>query len=638
VRLRKSTRTWIAVLVVAIGLSIVLQRSASVSGCWTLLAKLAAVQAALILLWRAGAVLVRLIVRRLALRLAFSYFLIGLVPIPLLAALLGLASYIVAHQFMANRLRREATAIGEEGARAVSGRSEVSVGADGRVTDSDLPWLARGAPAEWARRLARPGFLVHGEEIWLAAPAGSGGRIALLSLSDPNSPWLQDLADRTGYETSVDVGTAKRQGTNFSVDTGADKPRAGISVAGKPAEGEGESVHRRPRDAAAPGPGFWQKEWVHAFYLENALNDPSGAGDEDRRVAVLMAVTSPDVIVHQLFTQGVAEISGVFRIAFLVLAVYVVALAVAFVLVGSIARNVNRLTRATEAVARGDFSVRVRSKSRDQIGDLARSFDGMADSIQRLLVETAQKERLESEIAIARTIQQKLLPPPEGRLEGVSILAHFAPVAEIGGDYYDYLRMPDGRVAFTLGDVSGHGLPTGLLVAMAKAGLSSLVEAGHDGGELFARLNELIHRSTDPRHYMTLAFLAVNPGTREAVLTNAGQLAPYRISAAGIEPLALPSFPLGLFPARTFPSRHERFAAGERLVFYSDGFIEGTDAADEPFGFERFEAVLRAHAAGPAAELRDALLAAVAAHTADRPAEDDRTLLVLTFEEVSPLG
>src|SRR5438046_88847 len=100
-----------AVLVVAVVLAIVLERSASISGCWTLLAKLAAVQAACILLWRAGVVLVRLTVRRLTLRLAFSYFLIGIVPIPLLAALLGLASYIVAHQFMANRIRREVTAI-----------------------------------------------------------------------------------------------------------------------------------------------------------------------------------------------------------------------------------------------------------------------------------------------------------------------------------------------------------------------------------------------------------------------------------------------------------------------------------------------------------------------------------------------
>jgi sigma-B regulation protein RsbU (phosphoserine phosphatase) len=283
-------------------------------------------------------------------------------------------------------------------------------------------------------------------------------------------------------------------------------------------------------------------------------------------------------------------------------------------------------------VARGDFSVRVQSKSRDQVGDLARSFDGMADSIQRLLLDTARKERLESEIAIARTIQHKLLPPPEARLEGVSVLAHFEPVAEIGGDYYDYVRMPDGRLAFALGDVSGHGLPTGLLVAMAKAGLSSLVEAGHDGGELFARMNDLIHRSTDPRHYMTLAFLAYDAATRTGTLTNAGQLAPYRISGAHPEELSLPSFPLGLFPGKTFPSRAQRFAAGDILVFYSDGLIEAVDGKEEAFGFERFEAVLRAHAAAGAAAVRDAILAAVAAHAGGRPIDDDRTLLILTLD------
>ena len=376
---------------------------------------------------------------------------------------------------------------------------------------------------------------------------------------------------------------------------------------------------------------------MHAFYLETALNAAEQKAESGRNVAVLTAVTSPQVIFSQLFTQGVDEISGVFRIAFLVLVgivlgVYAVALAVAFVLVGSIARNVNRLTRATRAVAGGDFSVRVHSKSRDQIGDLARSFDGMADSIQRLLLDTARKERLESEIAIARTIQHKLLPPPEARLEGVSVLAHFEPVAEIGGDYYDYVRMPDGRLAFALGDVSGHGLPTGLLVAMAKAGLSTLIEAGHDGGELFTRMNDLIHRSTDPRHYMTLAFLAYDAATRSATLTNAGQLAPYRISGTRLDALSLPSFPLGLFAGKAFPSLAETFAAGDILVFYSDGLIEAVDGNEEAFGFERFEAVLRANAAAGAAALRDAILAAVAAHTGDSPADDDRTLLILTLD------
>jgi serine phosphatase RsbU (regulator of sigma subunit) len=633
--LRKSSRVWLVILAAAVVASFAIDRAAPESGCWGLLAKAIAAQAAFLLLWRAGAAAFRLIVRRLTLRLAFSYFLIGVVPIPLLAALLGLTGYIVAHQYVANRLRREITAVGEAAARSDASLPQVTVGADGTISASGVDWLQAGAPASWAAGLERPGFLVEGDDVWLAVRAGKPGSVRLLRLNDRGAPWLQDLADRTGYETSVDIGTSRSEGPNFTIE---EKPRENGLKVGKRLQRSGDDAGRlRPRGAETPGPGLWRREWVHAFYLETALNAGGEKAASGRNVAVLAAVTSPRVIFRQLFTQGVDEISRVFRIAFLaiagiVLAVYAAALAVAFTLAGSIARNVNRLTRATAAVARGDFSARVASKSRDQIGDLARSFDGMAASIERLLVDTAKKERLESEIAIARTIQQKLLPAPEGRFEGVAMHAHFAPVAEIGGDYYDYLPMPDGRLAFALGDVSGHGLATGLLVAMAKAGLSSLVEAGHEGGELFSRLNELIHRSTDPRHYMTLAVLAYDPRTREGVLTNAGQLAPYRISGPKISALSLPSFPLGLFPERAFPSRREAFAPGDLVVFLSVGLIEAVDAGDEPFGFERFEAVLAANAGAGAAAVREAVLAAVAAHCGGRSADDDRTLLLLTLE------
>jgi serine phosphatase RsbU (regulator of sigma subunit) len=635
VALRKSTRIWLAVLAAAIVASTLIDRAAPESGCWALIAKAVAAQAAFILLWRLGVAVFRLIVRRLALRLAFSYFLIGVVPIPLLAALLSLTGYIVAHQYVANRLRREITAVGEAAARSNARLPGVLVAPDGKVTASDVPWLPAGADAPWSRGLERPGFLVDGDDVWLAVAGEKTGAVRLVPLNDPETPWLQELADRTGYEAGVDAGTSRQEGANFTID---DKPgEPGLRVGKRKLRDSSDALRRRPRGAAPAGTGLWRSEWVHAFYLETALNAVEEKAGSGRNVGVLTAVTSPQVIFSQLFTQGVDEISRVFRIAFLalvgiVLGVYAVALAMAFVLVGSIARNVNRLTRATRAVAGGDFSVRVHSESRDQIGDLARSFDAMADSIQRLLLDTARKERLESEIAIARTIQHKLLPPPEARLEGVSVLAHFEPVAEIGGDYYDYVRMPDGRLAFALGDVSGHGLATGLLVAMAKAGLSSLIEAGHDDGELFARMNDLIHRSTDPRHYMTLAFLAYDAATRRATLTNAGQLAPYRVSGARLDAISLPSFPLGLFAGKAFPSRAETFSAGDILVFYSDGLIEAVDGKEEAFGFERFEAVLRANAPAGAAALRDAILAAVAAHAGDGPADDDRTLLILTLD------
>ncbi|HWZ84595.1 MAG TPA: SpoIIE family protein phosphatase, partial [Thermoanaerobaculia bacterium] len=552
-----------------------------------------------------------------------------------LAALLALAGYIVANQYVANRLRRELTAVGEAATLSGAKLPEISIGPGNTLSASAVDWLPVGAPAPWYAGLERPGFLVDGDELWLAVPRARNGSVCLLRLTDPDGPWLQQLADRTGYEVGVDVGTSRHDGANFTVDS---KPRdPGISVGARKQRSGAEAIRRRPREAPPAGGSIWRGEWVHAFYLETALNAVAEKIESGTNVAVVTGVTSPQVIYRQLFTQGVDEISGVFRIAVLllvgiVLAVYALALAVAFVLVGSIARSVNQLTRATRAIARGDFSVRVNSRSPDQIGDLARSFDGMAASIERLLLDTARKERLEGEIAIARTIQQKLLPAPEARLEGVSVLAHFAPMAEIGGDYYDYLRMPDGRLAFAVGDVSGHGLPTGLLVAMAKAGLSTLVEAGHEGGELFARLNELIHRSTDPRHYMTLTLLAYDPRTREGVLTNAGQLAPYRVSGSKVEALSLPSFPLGLFPARTFPSRPETFAAGDLVVFFSDGLVEAVDANDEAFGFERFESVLRANASEGAPALREALLAAVAAHSGGRPPDDDRTILILTLD------
>jgi serine phosphatase RsbU (regulator of sigma subunit) len=275
--------------------------------------------------------------------------------------------------------------------------------------------------------------------------------------------------------------------------------------------------------------------------------------------------------------------------------------------------------------------VRVQSRSRDQIGDLARSFDGMAGSIEGLLVQTAEKERLEGEIAIARTIQQKLLPAPEASLPGILVLAEFQPLAALGGDYYDYFKMPDGRSAVAVGDVSGHGLPTGLLVAMAKAGLSTLIESGLAGPSLFARLNDLIHRSTDSRNSMTLAFFAYDPASRRGELTNAGQLAPYRISVEGLQSLSLPSFPLGLSERFEFPMQAFTFTAGDRLVFATDGFVEAANPGGEPFGFERLEALLLAHASSDAARLKAAIIDAVGAHAGGVPPADDRTLVILTL-------
>jgi serine phosphatase RsbU (regulator of sigma subunit) len=628
VTLTKSTKRWLLAFAISF-LLVLIDGKEDRLGFLGVLAYLACLTAALLLAFRAIRAAFRIVVRRLSLRLAFSYFLIGIVPIPLLAMLSFVVGYVIAHQFVATRAWREARVLAEL-ERPTLPRVRI---VDGKVVSSDVPWLKKADAIDWAAKLDSPQPLIEGKKAWIAvrdddsagAPSGSpsGTGVRLLELTDRAT--LQKLANRTGYAVKVEVGRASsgKKEPSFEIDFGRSKEQKKRSAG---------AVRPSTLPAATKG-----SEWIGAIYLQRALATYKEDPDDDANTVVLLSSTSPRVLFEQLFAQGIPGVAKIFHfltigLAGAVLFVYLIALALAFALVARITRNVNRMSRAAEGIARGDFSVRANSKSRDQIGDLARSFDGMAESIQRLLVDTARKERLEGEIAIARTIQQKLLPPASAQLDGASVLAHVQSVAEIGGDYYDYLPVPDGRSAIAVGDVSGHGLPTGLLVAMAKSALVTLIETGLTGTPLFVRLNDLIHRSTDSRNYMTLALFVYDGRSRRGTLTNAGQLAPYRVSDGRVESLALPSFPLGATERGDFPSQEWTFAAGDRVVLLTDGLVESLNPAGEPFGFERFEAILARESGSPSEVLRDAILAAVEAHTGGAPLEDDRTLVIVTLD------
>ena len=230
----------------------------------------------------------------------------------------------------------------------------------------------------------------------------------------------------------------------MQIDVG-DRPEP----ADKDTDEEDEDDAVRPRARPAPGKTWRDKEFMLGIYMARPVATTTAKKADSESIVTVIGHTSPKLLYEELFSNwvpgaGRIVVGVILGLALSLLFVYLVALALAFALVATIARNVNKMTRAAGAIQSGNFSVRVNSKSRDQIGDLARSFDGMAASIERLMVETARKERLEAEIAVARTIQQKLLPPAEAQLEGVRIVAHVQSVAEIGGDYYDYLRRRTG--------------------------------------------------------------------------------------------------------------------------------------------------------------------------------------------------
>ncbi len=208
VTLRKSTRIWFAILAAAIVL-FAIDGGSDRLGVLGALAGFALVVACIVLLFRAVRTAFRLIVRRLTLRLAFSYFLIGIVPIPLLALLLAVTGYLLAFQFVGGRLKRELVAVAEETSEKTPGVRVVEV-REGKVVQSPFIAIPEGAAAPWASSAATPRFLVEEDRIWLAAGAPPNGTGKTLFLPVQDRAVLQRLADRTGYVVQAEPAEENR--------------------------------------------------------------------------------------------------------------------------------------------------------------------------------------------------------------------------------------------------------------------------------------------------------------------------------------------------------------------------------------------------------------------------------------------
>ncbi|HKB70475.1 MAG TPA: SpoIIE family protein phosphatase [Thermoanaerobaculia bacterium] len=634
--LRKSTRVWLILTAVAVAMVAAGDRIGQDSP-FTPLGILLLCVAGVVLLVRVARLLARKLFYRLSWRLAFSYFLIGVLPIPMVALLITIAADMTVGQFEVFRVDG---GIRELGSRMLAGqipgvrKAEIR---DGVVATSDIAALPAGERApSWVRLLGEPRFVgaSRAEFLAVAVLSESGAAVSAVPVDDLFYARLAELSGVALLPLSRNASARSRGGAiHIEVDPADRSRRVGLQTARAD-----EFIY--PPQAIPQDHSSHPLKVVSWVYTSRPILGSAGEGAEARTLAAFTRLSWSRAF-GELFEQGAIEqknsrwpIIALMALGGLLLAVYLVALLTAYLLIRTITKTVNRLTKATGHIAAGDFSVRIATKAHDQVGDLARSFDLMAGSLESTLQDRAARELLDREIDQARLIAQKLLPAPGAAVPGLDADTYFEPVARMGGDYYDFLATRDGKTAVAIGDVSGHGLPTALLVATAKAALATLLESGESGAALFSKMNALLFRSTDTRNYMTLA-LAVLVGPGEISLTNAGHPPPYRISGSRVEPLELPAFPLGIFAAREFPTRTFAFAPGDRLVFYTDGIIECRDAADDAFGFERFEKILASHAADPLPALRQAILDGVREHCSSAVADDDRTL-VLCERSASP--
>ena len=349
---------------------------------------------------------------------------------------------------------------------------------------------------------------------------------------------------------------------------------------------------------------------------------------------MLTVQISPRAIYTSLFSSGYL-INHLYLIAFVILtgifgAILILVALMGFGLAGSITRSIGRLARGTQRLRDGDLSVRIEVESKDELGELAGSFNLMVADLNRMLVEIKEKERLEGELEAARSIQMKLLPQELPRLAGYDIAAASLSAKQVGGDYYDFLRLDSNWVSFLVGDVSGKGMPAALLMANLQASLHALSELHREPRQLISRLNRVLHANTAPEMFATFFFGLLDAENGRLRYINAGHNYPILCGDSRVEQLSVGGLPLGIMPQAEFEEGSVELRRGELLALYSDGIVEAMDSEEREFGEERLIQLLRRGCELSADEILQSVIRDVESF-AGTP-QDDVTMVVIKRE------
>jgi len=306
------------------------------------------------------------------------------------------------------------------------------------------------------------------------------------------------------------------------------------------------------------------------------------------------------------------------------------ALATGFVLTRTITRAVGDLYDGTLHVRRGDFSHRVRVLKRDQLGALAESFNDMTSSINELIEEQRQRQRLENEVAIAREVQQQLFPQSMPSVPGLDLYAICRPARVVSGDYYDFIPLGPGRIGIALADISGKGIFAALLMASLQAALRSMAVLDGQGGvaELVTRLNRHLFVNTSNDRYATLFYGVYDATDKTLTYTNAGHLAPLFVCDGCVRSLDQGGTVIGLFEEAQYTQSTIKAAPGSLLVGFSDGLTEPESVYGEEYGTDRLRSEILRQRGLPAIRLAENLISAVEQWAGTAEQADDMTVVV----------
>jgi serine phosphatase RsbU (regulator of sigma subunit) len=577
--------------------------------------------------FRLGAYLIRRLLWRIRTKLIVSYLFIAVVPVVLLLLLFALgallfsglvASYIVTEDIQSSAGSLQATGRSVLSSQKSDPAALDELFASARAVHPDVAYTvvrggkvvaARGtAPRELPAWIKPPGFaglVKEGEADDVRGVAIDGADFAIL-VAPLDERFFQDLRERMGVQFLGSGGTIDTRGSNLNIDF--DDAKFATTK-----DGRGMIFPATPE----------RRLWADGSTAPDALAFRFDPFEMGRRLSP-GSLNMTDLLVRLL---------AVVAVIFLIM--YAVALLLGLFLARSITRGIHELSQGTERLRQGDFSHPIRVFSADQLGDLAESFNVMADSVRNLLREQADKERLEEELRIARKIQMSLLPQGTVTLPGLRIAALCLPAAEVGGDYYDLLPLSPTRMGVLVADVSGKGTSAALYMAELKGLVLSLSRIYDSPARLLGEANRILAANMDPRSFITMTYAVVDTERRTMTYARAGHNPLIHLSGGVTRVLTPAGLGLGMDRGDRFEEILEEavvpLEAGDVFLFFTDGLSEAMNGSSELFGERRLRDVLERVIATESdeVELKDRILDEIRRFVGDAAQHDDMTMVIL---------
>jgi sigma-B regulation protein RsbU (phosphoserine phosphatase) len=384
-----------------------------------------------------------------------------------------------------------------------------------------------------------------------------------------------------------------------------------------------------------------------------------GKGENANPVAITVQTRISKLYERLFAAQGAFAPAVEFFLLFAVIVFAIIELIAIWIgteLTRTVTGAVAQLYDGTMHINQGDFSHRIAVKSSDQVATLATSFNSMTASIQRLIEEQKQKQRLENELTIAKEVQEQLFPQGNVHLASLEVHGFFRPARTVSGDYYDFLTLDSDRLVLAIGDISGKGISAALLMATIHsavrayslqdipmlrepASVGATVGSGAvmaaptraldvSPGALLQLLNHQLFESTPPEKYATLFLGIYNGAERKFTYSNGGHLPPIIMSQDGsIRRLECGGTVVGLFDQANYEEESVELRRGEIFLAYTDGVTEPENEFGE-FGEQRLIDLVRENRDLPLPRITEIVTAAVDEWIGADEQPDDVTLVL----------